>query len=195
MNSSRPSKKECFRLFEDGKTPQDLIAVGVPRSSAYSLYHDWSQEKSGIEFMDEGEKTALLFSLFKKGKSLVDVVIQTKMPYDDVLGVLKKYEEASERLVLKEDDVERLVNKFARLQEALSKVEKQIEQYGKRLSDLESESVRVDERLKAQEALIEQRHPALILKDVLGASKCGCGSTGFKILLVCPNCQRNARWG
>jgi len=193
--SSRPDKEECFGLFEKGKQPQDVIKLGVPRATAYSWYNQWSEEKVEKEVMDEGEKTALLFSLFKKGKSLVDVVIQTKMPYDEVANSLEKYEEACETLVLRADDAELYVNRFEEVVGKIPELEQQVAEWKKRLSHLDSRSTKVDEALEAQEELVRERHPVLILKDVLGAVKCTCGSTGLKFLLVCPSCHRNCRWG
>jgi len=192
---STPSKEACFQMFNEGKVPQDVIQIGVPRSTAYSWYQDWNDSKEVLEEMDEGEKAALLFSLFKRGKSLVDVVIQTKLPYNEVADTLEKYEEASETLVLRADDAELYVNRFEELAGKIPELEQQVDECKKGLSRLDSRSTKVDKALEAQEELIRKRHPVLILKDFLGAMKCACGSTGVKFLLVCPSCRRNFSWG
>ncbi|MCH8022403.1 MAG: hypothetical protein IH932_01480, partial [Thaumarchaeota archaeon] len=154
-------KKECFRLFDGGRDATDLIIMGLPRATAYSWHRNWKVEKARSNNIEEGEMTAKLFSLFKEGKTLVDVVIETKLPYDDVAAVLEAYIEASETLVLRADDVKLRVNRFTALSDKVEElrqnstiIKTDMTEYEQLLSVIKSKAQNVERGLKALEELM-----------------------------------------
>jgi len=190
------TNEEALNLFEQGKTPHDLMEMGVPKATAYKWHKDWREEKGKLEEMSEGEKTALLFSLFKKGKSLVDVVIESRLPYEEVSEALDGYEEAAEVVVLRQEDTARWVNRFKSLNKMVELLMGDIERGNQRLKEFQAKAAQLDESFKALEELMKQRNPILILRDIMEMAKCPkCGKEGLNFSLKCSNCNAYYLWG
>jgi len=74
--SSSMTREEAYKVFQEGKTPQDLIRLGVKRSTAYLWWKEWRQANGEEEETDDARKKSFLFERFKAGMNMVDVIMR-----------------------------------------------------------------------------------------------------------------------
>jgi hypothetical protein len=90
---------ELKELFDQGKSPKELLGNGYKKATVYAAYKRWLGEKGGKEkaeeYLDKSFRRKV-FEQLEKGESLVKIAIELEMETREVKAVYREWKELKE---------------------------------------------------------------------------------------------------
>ncbi len=209
-------KEQVWKLYDEGKSVSEVIAMGCLESSAYAWHKGWLETRSAEsnrndedrhkevkncksqntnEVMDEPAKTALVFKLLRNRKrkdltKVFTVACQHGMTFDEVKKNIERFDKIPDFAVIKSKDLFKIEARLLSLRSQIIKAEGTLAS----LNDMEAAKKRYEEILAKLRNEINTLNPQVtqakaVLEEFRKAPE-DLLTLAMKKIGTCPKCHK-----